>query len=385
MAKPSSGRAGEHTDDQYTVRPYEPPDADDVLALYETVWGSEHDADWLAYKDAENPYVDDTSMLVAETDGTVVGARPAIPVPMRVGDTDLLGCYLVSLMVHPDHRRRGLFTRMMSRGLEHYADAGVSVCVNYGNELSAPGYRKLGFEHVGSGPGQYIRVQRPGQFVDAHVPSPADRVARTAANAVGQGYHAVRDWLAVDLPERDAGSELSVDRRDRLAADLLARLYERDQPDGIHTRREPTFYRWLADNPGWTYETYVAWDGPRAVAALLVKRRPGDETAVHIADAVPAASPSTRPAFITLLRAVLADNGDAATVSTRGLVHRERLLPADLLSRFGFRSDGRPPLSLVTTPDDTMFTYTLEDTAARVRAAEGVDLLDGASWRLWLR
>ncbi|WP_256297039.1 GNAT family N-acetyltransferase [Haloarchaeobius salinus] len=389
MAQSSSVRTTERTEDQgndrYTVRPYERDDAADVLDLYRTVWGSEHDADWLAYKYVKNPYFDGTSMLVAETDDTVVGARPAVPVPMRVGDTDLAGLFLVSVMVHPEHRRRGLFTRMMAHGFEHFADAGVSLCFNYSNELSAPGYRQLGAERLGTGPGKHVRVQRPGRFVDSHLPAPADEVAHAVANGMGRGYRAVRDGLAVDLPALVAASGLGVDRRDRLAPGLLARLYERDPPDGLHTRREPTFYRWLADNPGWTYETYVAWDGPRSVAALLVKRRPGDDSTVVLADAVPACTPSTRPAFATLLRAVLADNRDAANVSTYGLVHRERLLPADLLSRFGFRSDGRPPLSRVTPPDDTAFTLPLDDTVARVHDAEGVDLLDGSNWRLRLR
>lgn len=383
MERSSSARDG--ADGQYTVRPYESGDAADVLALYETVWGSEHDAGWLAYKYEANPYVDGTATMVAETDGTVVGARPAIPLPMRVGDSSLHGCFLVSLMVHPDHRRRGLFTRMMARGLDHYADAGVSICFNYGNELSAPGYRKLGFDRLGEGPGSRLRVQRPGRFVADRVPAPAGRAVAAAADAAAGGYFAVRDGLAFG-DDDDGPDDLSVERRDGLAADLLVGLYERaPPPPGLHTRRELAFYDWLAANPGWSHETYVARERGTPVAALLVKRRPDGSEALRIVDAVPATTPETRPAFAALLRALLAVEDTAPSISTSGLVHWEQVLPDDLLARFGFRSDGRLPLSRLTAPDDTVLTYLVDDAASRVRAAEGVDLRDGSNWRLRLR
>jgi len=42
-----SGRATAGVDD-YTVRPYDPSDAEGVCALAELVWGSDRSVEWLA-------------------------------------------------------------------------------------------------------------------------------------------------------------------------------------------------------------------------------------------------------------------------------------------------------------------------------------------------
>ncbi|WP_435346088.1 GNAT family N-acetyltransferase [Haloarchaeobius sp. HRN-SO-5] len=381
MSQSTSVRPGERErereHDEYVVRPYESRDAEDVRRLYETVWGNEPDDDWLTYKFETSPYLDGTPMLVAETDGDVVGARPAVPVPMRAGLCDLTAVYLVSLMVHPDHRRRGLFTRMMARGLERYAEAGASVCFNFGNESSAPGYRQLGFETLGTGPHHHVRVQRPGPFVEARVPSPVGRLAAPVANAATRAYRRAR------RPGRPGASRWTVERRTGVAADQLARLYDPRSTRTVHTRREPTFYRWLDANPNWEYVTYRATDCGETRAALLVKRRPGEERAdPTIVDAVPRVSAATRPAFEALLREVLVDHRDAATVSVKGLYQHERLFPDDLLSRFGFHSTRHPVLSRVTADEYTVFVRPLDGAGERIVHETGVDLLNSSDWRV---
>lgn len=369
------------TDEPYVIRPYESGDAAGVARLYETVWGSEKDAAWLTYKFETNPYVDGTATLVTELDGEIVGVRPSVPIPMRLGHTDLIGVYLVSLMVHPDHRRRGVFTQMMEFAKEYYADAGSDVCFNYANELSAPGYRKLEFTELGSGPGRHLRVQRPGDLAADRVPEPLDGPARIASNTAARAY------LAARRARRERPRQYAISRDDGIRESSLVTLYDAATMDGLHTRREPEFYRWLEANPSWTYETYVASDADGTdTAALLVKRQTdGDSTRVRIADAVPAVSEINRDAFQALLAAVLSDNADAEIVSTSGLIHYERLLPDDLLTGFDFHSDASPLMNWFTHPPDTMFAFALGDTHERVTDTEGVDLLAPETWRLELR
>jgi len=213
--------------------------------------GSDRSVEWLAYRYETNPYRDGPPMVVAETDGHVVGARPFVPLPMRVGHTDVTAVYLGNLMVHPEHRRQGLFTRMTELATELYADTDSDFFFNFANERSAPGYRKLDFEAVATGPEKQFRVQNPGQVVRDRMRLPAGRYLGVAADAAMDSYLSLRRRG----PTR-AGYE--VERLSGIPAELVAELYEADHPTALHTRREETFYRWLANGPYWEYETYVA-------------------------------------------------------------------------------------------------------------------------------
>jgi len=362
--------------DEYVVRPYEARDAAAVAALYRRIWGTDVSPAWVDHH-VSTPYLDGPALVVAAADGSVVGARPFVPFPVRGGGADAVGLHLSDLMVHPEHRRNGLFTRMTERVVDAHADD-AAFTLNFGNAKSAPGYRKMGFTEVGAGPERYLRVQRPGRFVRERLGPRVGGLAAPLADRAIAGYHRVRALA------RPATGGYRVASRDGLPADLLADLYERDPPARLHLRREPALYRWLDGHPGWEHETYVARDGDGPAAALVVQRRAeSDPETRWLFDAVPLPDGNEHTgAFTALLAAAVDAHADAAVLIVSGLVY-EHLLPARVRGWFGFHGTANPLLARFTEDEDTVFVNPLGDDAGFGFGA--LDLRDPADWQVAVR
>lgn len=343
-------------DEGYEIRPYDPGDREDVLSLFRTVWGTDRGEDWLVATYESNPYLDGPPMLVADAGGEVVGARPFEPFPMRAGSSEFVAVYLNNLMVHPDHRRKGLFTRLTERTIERFAAGDVAFLFNFANELSAPGYRKIGFQEVGRAPPNCLRIQEPGRFIRDRLELPFSVVVESAANVAMGGYLSLRS-RGIAAP-----SNLRVDRYPGIPAETVVRLYEDDPPRTLHTRREEQFYGWMESDPHWTYDTYVASVDGSPAAAMVVRDRPAaSETNPSIVDVVPPSSPTRRGVVPPLLDAVLSEYRGAPAISITGPVVAERLVRPAVLSRFGFVSSEHPLLSRFTSPTNTAFVYAFEE------------------------
>ncbi len=372
-------RPEESTDaDDYVVRRYDRGDAADVLGLFETVWGVDRSPDWLAWQYEATPYCDGPAMVVAERDGTVVAARPYIPFPARGGGVDETGVLLHNAMVHPDHRRRGLFTRTTERTVAAQADGGAAFLFNFARPTSAPGYQKMPFRPVGVGPFKDVRIQSPGRFVRDRLRAPVGPIAGRIADVATDGY--LRGRASLGSSPTPAG--VTVERRAGVAAATLAACYDLAPPERLHTRREERLYRWFAEDPHWDYETYVAGTDDGAVAAALVRtEHGGTDPSPRIVDAVPPGG--ARPlALRALLGAVVADHRAAPAISVTGPVVKERLFPRSLLASFGFVATDRPLVSRVTAGPDTMFVGT---PGGEYDHAGVGDLTDPRNWAVRVR
>jgi len=323
----------------YDVRQFERSDRDGFASLYETVFGDARTDEWFDWKFRENPFAEGVPITVAvDPDDGVVGARPMFALPMAVGRSEFLALQPCDAMVHPDHRRQGLFTRMTERAIERYDESEAALFFNFPNEQSAAGNRKLGWRDVGALT-TYYRVQSPNAWIDpaidgGTVATAVADVAATATDVAATGYLRARDALAPSVEGVD------VERRPEPPAELLASLYRSAVPNGFHAVRNEPYVRWRYRNPRWSYRTYVARDdADRPLAAAVVGRKSdGDGAVVRLTDVVP--TPPDDGVLTALLRAVLSDSGDADAVAA------PPCLPGDLLSRFGFYPDTEPPLSL---------------------------------------
>jgi GNAT superfamily N-acetyltransferase len=362
----------------YEIRGFRPGDREAYLELYGTVFGASPTTEWFEWKYGDgNPYVDEPAVFVAvrgDGDGDLVGARSFFALRMAAGGQRRLALQPADAMVHPEHRRRGLFTEMTTAALDHYADGEPAFCFNFPNPKSLPGNLELGWEVVGEAPTHY-RVQDPAALSDG-LPSPISAGLRAAASA----YYRVR------TPDAPDALDLAVSRRDA-PVESLAGLYRRAGGDGggedaagdgacdrLHALRDETFYGWRLASPGRTYGTYVGERGGEAVAALVVGRddRAGAPT-VRIIDALAVGEPADRrEALEALLASALADHRDAALVADRGG------LPPAVRRRFGFRSDAAPPLSAVASAS-TMVARPVGDAGWTVA---GRDLREPDNWRL---
>ncbi|XVH33559.1 GNAT family N-acetyltransferase (plasmid) [Haloferacaceae archaeon DSL9] len=359
--------AGEQETAEYTIRLYEPDDKDDFLSLFETVMGGGSEA-WFDWKYVDNPYVSHVPMFVAEHDGEVVGTRPYLAFRVRAGDQTLLGLQTGDTMVHPDHRRRGLFTRMTTQSFDYYGSFEDPVLkFSIPNALSRPGYLKLGCRVV-SQLTAYYRIQNPTAMVGS---GPVDRINGVASSLV-DAYYGARDRFA------ESPTEVTVTKEQTIPSRRFASLYSSAVPNRIHAVRDRAFYEWRFGNPEWEYTAYTASvDGNPVAGAVVGVIDEGGTTRAQLTEITPLVGDETyEDALEALLSRFVADHSDIDLLSVSG-----KVIPNDRLRRYGFYPDDRLPLSKVTTPT-VLITRLLDGTDDPDWILNGHELLAPESWRL---
>ena len=321
--------------DEYTVRRYDSGDCEGVRSLCGVQWDDRPSADWFEWKYRSDPYLDHVPVTVAERDGEIVGTQGYLPCRIRWGDDSALALQPTDAVVHPDHRRQGLYTRLTREAIDFYADREPAFFYNFPNDAALGAQEELGWSAV-TEVTNYYRLQRATELVD---PADADRVTRAlgqAADSVASAYLGVRDRSA-----SATAADVDVTCHSSVPVETLTALYESNVPATFHVQRDEEFYRWFFDSPSYEYATYVARRDGSPVASLTTRTQHGRK--VLVMDALPVSSDSE--AFTNLLAAVVADNEDANVVAVSGST-----LPRELLARFGFVSDDRPVVSRACEP-----------------------------------
>ncbi len=343
----------------HRVRPFRPGDREGILSLYRTVFGGDPSAEWFAWKYEDNPYAVEVPVVVATFDGEVVGCRAFFALEMAVDGDPCLALQPCDTMVHPDHRRRGLFVRMNRFAVDRYAERPPAFCFNFPNDSSKPGNEAVGWRPVGRVP-MYYRVTDPAGALAALAGS-GDRAASTSRASSSSGP--VAD--AVGVAHR-AGDRLLAPSSHRIRCHesppiaTLAALYGQAPPTGIHAVRSERFYRWRLANPERRYHAYVAARGGEPVAAVVVSPAPDH---VRIVDAVP--REGALDARRDLLAAVCREYADRSYVTAFGAAVDEPLW-------YRFLPDTRPPLSTVIRPTTrTLYARDLGSEAVEGRSITG--------------
>lgn len=341
----------------YEIHGFSASDREPFLELYGSVFGTRPTAAWFDWKYRRNPFADSISIAVAERDGDLVGARSFMPLVLATPRGSVDAVQPCDTMVHPDHRRRGLFTRMTRFALERYGVDGPAVAFNFPNEATLAGNLDLGWTlvenlHVAH------RVQAPSALL-ASVPLPLARPLDAATTT----------WLRLSTGLRAPGSAgVTVERRAGVPADLLADIA--DPPSvAFHVPRDARFYAWRYARPDREYETYLARTDGRVEGAAVVS---GGEDGARIMEFVPR---TDRRAAVTagLLGAVLRRHADAALVSAvAGDVD------PSLMSSFGFANAETPLIGrrFGTRP----FAVRPFDPEGIDWVLDGVDLRDPEHW-----
>ncbi|ARS88373.1 GNAT family N-acetyltransferase [Natrarchaeobaculum aegyptiacum] len=314
----------------YVVRSFEPGDREGILDLLATQWGDRPRAAWFDWKYREDPVDSPVPITLAERDGEIVAVQGYVPCRIRRGERTVLARKPVDAVVHSDHRRQGLYTRITEHAIDRYSDGDPAFFLNFPNEASLGAQQKLGWSAVGIVSTSY-RIHRPDALGSSPKSGGFDRllsvgleVARKAADRVvgGSGSHPIERYPTAPV-------------------DVLESLYESHVPDRLHARREAAYYRWLCDAPDCEHTVYLAREDDDPVAAV-VTRDHGDGT-VHLFDALPIGV--DHDAFDDLLAAVVADAADESVLTVT-----DGTLPARVRRRFGFVSSRLTLLSRFTTP-----------------------------------
>jgi len=370
----SSGEhAFEKTHDGYTIRRFEHADLDAFLSLHADVFGTESSEEWFAWKFADNPYLDGVPVFVAEDDDDeLVGGLGCFGLAMGTGAGSVLAVEPCDAVVHPDHRRRGLYLELMRAGMTYY---GAREPTFYFDLIPGSGPYRGNHEHLDWNRvdelATYYRVQNPAALLDERL---GDGVASGLAGGVGRlaarGYHAL---LARASASNVAG--IDVERRSTVPADVFASLYRAGPPHRFHARRDEQFYRWRFANPRWEYAAYVAWRGGAPVAGMITGTgRSDDSRSTRLMDVVPmTAGVKRRDAFAALLSRVVDDHRDSDVLAAPPGV-----VPHGVLTAYGFRRDDVPPISRWAEP----YRHGVRPFAGGEDAhvVDGMDLTDHTNW-----
>ena len=327
----------------YLIRPCEAGDGAGFLSLMQTITGSDRGESWFRRTYIENPYLDHVPLFVAETDGTIVGARPFTAFRVQSGDERVLALLTRDTMVHPDHQRRGLFTEMTKLALQYYTSRDVAFFFSHSNRKSLPGYEKLGWEPLG-GRETYIRVQDARTFVSMRTRDLVTSVLSPVASPLSSAYLTLRDRSATS-PEYQ-----TVTKYDDIPAELLAALFQRKHPETPHIVRDEAFYRWRFRNPEWQPNTtYIARQDGTPLAGVVTHTFDGRVTSgTAVVDVVPrTGGEKWQSAIASILDAILADHETVDSVHLS-----EPVFPARLLVERGFLPTSRLPLSVLSAGGD---------------------------------
>lgn len=367
-AEPQDGRS-------YTIRRYESGDGDGLRSLREEIWEQRLSEEWFRWKYIDNPYVDHVPMFVAESDGEVVGTRPFMAFRMRVGESTPLALLATDTMVSPDHRHQGLFTRMTEATIRHYTDSEPAFVFNFPNSKSRPGYRKLGWRVLEPSTTRY-RVQNPVPLVDSRTDRTSVRLLARAATPLNRGLLGIGDRLGA------SADDTSVERVRGVPSRVLASLYERHVPDGVHALRDEEFYDWRYASPRWdSVNSYVATRSGEPVAGVVVQTRTtGDGVRVTtLADIVPMEGDADWKRSVQHLLCHVGSHHRRSDV----LVAPDGVVPAGTMTAHGFLSNRSVPLSMVSATPLRLCVRSLTDGPDRWRIS-GRSLTDPSTWRLSL-
>lgn len=350
---------------RYVVRPGEPRDRAAFLKLYGDVFGKRRTPEWFEWRYG-GPYRTGAQLFVAEHNGSIVGAEPFITFRIRAGDDYVTAVQPADAMVHPDHRRRGLLTRITNLALDYYADRDPAFVFNFPNEAAKPAFLKLGWRDVGEIATAY-RLQRPSVFLEEG----RSRFLAAGANAASSAYLGVRDRRI------SASTDVRVVRHRELPADSLESLYERAVPSTLHAPREAAFYRWRFDSPDWETVTYTAERRGTTVASLVTCSRVCyGRRETLLMDALPVDGKTESEALTQLLATAIEDHAGSDLFSVA-----EGTLPKSVLARFGFHGDDRLPLSLVGRSTQVVVRALDADGSSGWRLG-GRSLSNRDNWRL---
>lgn len=354
------------TRDPYTIRRYETDDREGLRSLYGMVY-REETADWFEWRYESTPYCSHVPVFVAEADGAVVGAVAFLPFPIRSGATTTLALQPADAMVHPDHRRQGLFTRILRTGIEYYDEREPSLFFNFPTDGAKPGLARLGWSTVELA--TYYRIQNPGAFLS---PGPGRAAVEGVVRPLVRRYHGVRDRLARKSPG------ITVERRSTIPTETLVTLYERDVPARLHVPRDERYYGWRFADPNWTPTTYVATrdSTPLASAITCPLTREG-VTVLKVMDVLPAGRRDGRDSGLdVVLAAIVVDHPEVDLIAVP-----KSSLPGPVAAAHGFHADDASPLSWLSTPT-SMVVRPLDAGNEAAWSVGGRCLTDTSNWRL---
>jgi predicted N-acetyltransferase YhbS len=249
--------------DGLLIRRADDDDAPAISNLLGAALGWGHDerfAAFFAWKHRDNPQGSSPAWVAVDS-AQVVGLRTFLRWDLEAPGGVVRAVRAVDTATHPDHQRRGIFSRLTRQALEELAAEGVELVFNTPNDRSGPGYLKLGWRRLGALP-VWCR------------PSSPKSLARMAG-----ARRAAERW---SLPVEAGGPAQEV-----LADPAVATLVE-SQPltTGLRTVRTPAFLAWRYGFAPLHYRAVTVGREPADGIAVFRARRRGRAVEGTVCDVI---------------------------------------------------------------------------------------------------
>jgi GNAT superfamily N-acetyltransferase len=133
----------------FVIRPYRAKDAADVRSVLTAAYGAAATPvpifDWWHFGCPEAA----SGFQVAEINGRVVGVQPMEFFSYERSGCQFIGAMLTGVVVHPEFRGRGLFSRLIEACEKEAWHCGADFVTTMPNDRSRPGFLKLGYREPG--------------------------------------------------------------------------------------------------------------------------------------------------------------------------------------------------------------------------------------------
>ncbi len=305
--------------------------------------GLRFDTGFWSWKHLASPF-GPSPCLVAEAEGRIVGLRVFMRWQWQLGKRRVEAVRALDTATHPDWRGKGIFSRLTLALVEEMRREGVSFIFNTPNDLSRPGYLKMGWLSMGR-VSLWIRPQRPIGMLRALLSkSPAASTTGDAAGATRIG----------DL------------FREPKLESFLQSLAEGEGEGKLRTPRTRDYLQWrYRDIPGGIYDAAWDFDGSEGTVIIFRRKNRAGLSERRFCEILlgPGSGSATRAR--SLLRELMPAAGVDYVSAMAGSAREQRLLV-----RSGFLPAPRVGPILTVRPLNAL--------------PDGVDPLDRSSWRFSL-
>jgi GNAT superfamily N-acetyltransferase len=356
----STGLGG--NDDGYIIQQYSDQHKDGFLSLYRTVF-RDTSHEWFQWKYENNPYVDSVPIYVATKEGEVVGASPFFALKLAIDGREFLTLQPADAMVHPDHRKNGLLSRMTEHAIDFYADRSPAMFFNFPNWKSKGAYLKHDWKVVDE-LSTYYRIQNPARVVGMVPDSTPRSFVESVGKAIARTYHNVRNQ-----PNVATDNNIRINQHQSIPVSEFVALSGGGSTDKLQLVRDEAFYKWRYNSPNWSYTSYLAKQDGVPIAGMITGTSVENGTIVtKLTDIVPSSESQRDSETMSLLLSQVVRDFDDSDV----LAARRGSLSDSLLQQYGFWSDDQYPLSLTSTRT-THVARSLSDDL-------GINLHDSSKW-----
>lgn len=325
---------------EYEIVSYRPEFKEQVVELQKHLWSLDRSVNvaHLEWKYEHNPYVDRPLIYVALYGGKVVGMRGLYGAEWQVGcppqKVPALGAG--DLVIAPEHRDRGLFTRIMKTAFADLAGIGYTHVFN----LSAGPVTRLGSLTMGwrsAGSLQMMYWRNTGTVHQARRGMRTLLFRSGISRRVGRGVYRLMSLFRFSA-EKDrpfaAFDKNSVQRQLRISPyvraertpriEAMTELVERGVNDGrIRHVRDQHYFTWRFNNPLAAYRFLFWEDGGLEGYLVLQRKLYKDRVRVNVVD-WEATSPQV---WADLLRAAIRLGGfDTLTIWSATLSDEAKVL-----------------------------------------------------------